>query len=121
MKLPLAAAALAAGLSFASSAGAAVFVVDALAHSSDSGTGTGLDTLTFDAGDLFTVSAGLLDLWSAGALPRWSNADGLTGDRFASLADESGEAPGTLIGQSFGLLNIGGFSAPFGSLVGQIG
>ena len=47
MKSPLAAAALAAGLSFASSAGAAVFVVDALAHSSDSGAGTGLDRHCF--------------------------------------------------------------------------
>lgn len=121
MKLPMAVAALAAGLSFASSAGAAVYVVDALAHSSNNGAGAGLSTLTLDAGDLFTVTADLDDLWSAGDLPRWSNADGLTGDRFATGSDESGENAGTYIGMNFGPLDIGGFSAPYGSLVGQIG
>ena len=109
------------GLSLAGSANAATFVVDALAHSSDSGAGVGLSTLTFTAGDIFSVSAELDDLWNAGALPRWSNADGLVGDTFATGTDESGEAAGTQIGSNFGLLTIGGFSAPFGSLVGQIG
>lgn len=114
-------ASLVAGLCLAGSANAATFVVDSLTHSSNNGAGTGLSTLVFNAGDAFTVTSDLDDLWSAGALPRWSNADGLVGDRFATGTDESGEPAGTLIGINFGLLNIGGFSAPYGSLVGQIG
>lgn len=121
MKFRLALAGLVAGLSFSTTAGAAVFIVDALADSADSGAGTGLSTVGVTAGDLLNVTVGLDDLWSAGALPRWSNADGLTGDRFATGTDESGEAAGTLIGSNFGLLMINGFSAPYGSLVGQIG
>jgi hypothetical protein len=121
MKYRLALAAAAAGLSLASSAGATVFIVDALGNSADSGAGTGLSTIDLNLGDAFSVTVGLDDLWNAGALPRWSNADGLTGDRFATGTDESGEAAGTLIGMDFGLLNIGGFSAPYGALVGQIG
>lgn len=118
----LAIAGVAAGLSLtAAAAQATVFFVDALAHSSNSGAGLGLDTLSVNAGDLLTVSVNPEDLWNAGALPRWSNADGLTGDRFATGTDESGEAAGTQIGQNFGLLTINGFSAPFGSLVGRIG
>lgn len=123
MPFRLAIAGLAAGLSLtaATAAQAAVFIVDALAHSSNSGAGLGLGTLSVNVGDLLTVSVDPDDLWNAGPLPRWSNADGLTDDRFATGTDESGEAAGTLIGQSFGLLTIGGFSAPFGALVGQIG
>src|ERR1051325_3743499 len=121
MKYRLALAAAAAGLSLASSAGATVFIVDALGNSADSGAGTGLSTIDLSLGDAFSVTVGPDDLWNAGALPRWSNADGLTGDRFATGTDESGEAAGTLIGMDFGLLNIGGFSAPYGALVGQIG
>lgn len=120
MKLTFVLAA-AAGLAAATSAPAAVFTVDALAHSSNSGAGTGLSTVALDAGDIFTVSAAADDLWSAGALPRWSNANGLTGNLFATGTDESGESAGTQIGADFGLLNIDGFSAPFGALVGQIG
>ena len=101
-------------------ASAATFLVDAEQHSSDSGSGTGLATgLVFSVGDLLTISSSLDDLWSAGALPRWSDANGLVGDRFATGTDESGEAAGTLIGSDFGLLQIAGFSAPFGSLVGR--
>ena len=121
MKFRLALAGLAAGLSFTTTAGAAVFIVDALADSSNSGAGTGLATVAVTTGDLINVTVGLDDLWNAGALPRWSNADGLVADRFATGTDESGEAAGTLIGTNFGLLDIGGFSAPYGSLVGQIG
>ena len=121
MKYPLALAGLAAGLSLASAANATVFIVDALTASADSGAGTGLSTLNFNLGDAFTVMVAADDLWNAGALPRWSDANGLTGDRFATGTDESGEAAGTLIGQDFGLLEIGGFSAPYGALVGQIG
>ncbi len=114
-------AGLVASLSLAGSANAATFVVDALLHSSDSGAGTGLSTLAFTAGDTLNVSVDLDDLWSAGELPRWSNADGLVADRFATGSDESGQPAATLIGQNFGLLNIGGFSAPYGALIGQIG
>jgi hypothetical protein len=121
MKYPLALAGIAAGLSLASAANATVFIVDALANSSDSGAGTGLSTIALNLGDAFSVTVALDDLWNAGALPRWSDANGLTGDRFATGTDESGEAAGTQIGTNFGLLNIGGFSAPYGSLVGQIG
>jgi hypothetical protein len=119
----LAPIALATGLACgAGSAYAAVVTVDALADSSNSGVGIGLlDALTLTAGEVFSVSASPDDLWSAGALPRWSDADGLTHNRFATGTDESGEAAGTLIGADFGLLTINGFSAPFGSLVGQIG
>lgn len=110
-----------AGLTIGTAANAQVFTVDALTHSANSGAGAGLDTILLTAGDLFTVSAAFDDLWNAGALPRWSNADGLTGDLFATGADESGQAAGVQIGQDFGLLTIDGFSAPFGALVGQIG
>lgn len=99
------------------------FVVDALLHSSNSGAGSGLDTgLVFNAGDPFTVDVDPLDLWNAGALPRWSNADGLTGNLFATGSDESGQPAGTLIGRDFGLHTVPGvLSAPFGTLVGSIG
>jgi hypothetical protein len=60
-------------------------------------------------------------LWDAGALPRWSNADGLVADLFATGSDESLQPLGTLIGQNFGLHSQGGFSAPYGALVGRIG
>ena len=74
-----------------------------------------------DTGDRLTISAALHDLWSAGALPRWSNADGLVGDLLATGSDESGQPAGTRIGANFGSLTIGGFTAPYGSLVGAIG
>jgi hypothetical protein len=101
------------------SAQAADFVVDALANSSSGG--TGLNSVSLVAGNSFSVSVDTDDLWSAGALPRWSDADGLTGDRFATGSDESGEAAGTLIGANFGLHSQGNLSAAFGTLVGQIG
>ena len=121
MKYRLAVAALAAGLSFTTAASATVFIVDALNHSSDSGFGVGLATLDLTVGEDFILTVDFDDLWNAGALPRWSNADGLTGELIATGSDESGEAAGTVIGSDFGLLNIGGFFAPYGSLVGQIG
>lgn len=101
-------------------ASAATFIVEAATHSISGGSGTGLDTgLSFSAGDAIQVSSFVQDLWSAGALPRYSNGDGLTGDRHANAADDSGIFPGTLIGTDFGLLTISGFSAPYGALVGQ--
>lgn len=96
--------------------------VDVFAQANSSSGGIGALTGVFlTAGQAFTVSAGLDDLWSAGALPRWSNANGLTGDRFATGTDESGVGGGIQIGQSFGLYSQGGLDAPYGSLVGQIG
>lgn len=109
-----------AALALPGNASAATYIVDAQAHSISGGSGTGLDTgLVFSMGDALKISSFVQDLWSAGALPRYSNADGLTGDRHANAADDSGEAPGTLIGTDFGLLDISGFSAPYGALVGQ--
>lgn len=100
------------------------FDVFALAHSSNSGAGLGLDTgVFFNAGEAFTVTVDPGDLWNAGDLPRWSNADGITGpDLFATGSDDSGEAAGTLIGSDiFGLHTEGSLSAPFGTLVGSVG
>jgi hypothetical protein len=121
MKSLAAVAGLSAGLALsATTASAADFIVDALANSANSGGGTGLSTIDLVAGQAFTSTVDPNDLWSAGPLPRWSNADGLV-HLVATGTDESGEAAGTLIGRDFGLLTIDGFSAPFGSLVGQIG
>ena len=108
----------AAALLLAGAANAASVVVDATADSWNSGAGSGLDTgITLSAGESFAVSVAADDLWSAGALPRWSNADGLVGNLLATGTDESGQAAGTLLGQSFGLLD--GFA--YGELVGQFG
>ncbi|MEO8296901.1 MAG: PEP-CTERM sorting domain-containing protein [Burkholderiales bacterium] len=101
-----------------SSAQAASFDVYALANSSSGG--IGLDTISLTAGQSFSVSADAGDLWNAGALPRWSNADGLTGNLFATGTDDSGEPATTLIGQAFGSWAQGNLTAPYGALVGQI-
>ena len=77
--------------------------------------------LTLIAGQDFCISVDPNDLWSAGALPRWSNADGLTGALYATGSDESGEVNGTLIGTDFGSHTQHGLSAPYGSLVGELG
>jgi hypothetical protein len=93
--------------------------VDALANSSSGG--VGVPTLSLTVGQIFSSSVDPGDLWNAGALPRWSNADGLTGDLFATGSDDSGEAPGTLIGALFPDWTQNGLTAPYGSLVGEIG
>jgi len=98
---------------------AASFDVYAKADSSTGG--IGVDTISLTAGDWFSVSVDPGDLWNAGALPRWSNADGLTGNLYATGSDDSGHASGTLIGRSFGLWTQGNLSAPFGALVGRVG
>ncbi|WP_295994379.1 PEP-CTERM sorting domain-containing protein [Rugamonas sp.] len=103
----------------ATSAQAADYTVSA--HDNSSTGGTSVGTLTLTAGETFTVSAGLGDLWSAGALPRWSNANGLTGTVIATGSDESGQPVGTVIGSNFGTWTENGYSAPYGSLVGEIG
>ena len=115
---------LAAGaLAFATApASAATFVVSAFNHSSNNGTGTPLNTgISLTTGQILTISSSTDDLWSAGALPRYSDANGLTGNRFATATDDSGQAVGTQIGTNFGLPTFFGYSAPFGSLVGRIG
>jgi hypothetical protein len=95
------------------------FVVDALVNSSSGG--VGVSTISLSAGQTFSTSASPDDLWSAGALPRWSDAGGLTGNRFATGTDESGAPTGTRIGMDFGLWTQHALSAPYGSLVGEIG
>lgn len=102
----------------AGSASAATFVVDARANSSSGGVAAGTFDLT--SGQAFTVTVAADDLWSAGALPRWSDANGLTGPRFATGTDESGEAAGTQISADFGQHCQNGLCAAFGSLVGEI-
>ena len=118
MKL-FAISAFAVSLALASGATAADIVVDALGNSSSGGVGA-VTGLSLVAGQVFTVTVDPNDLWNAGALPRWSNADGLTHNKFATGADESGQAAGTQIGQDFGLWTENGLSAPFGTLVGDI-
>ena len=100
---------------------AAVYEVKAYDNSTSGGTGVAV--AAFNVGDAFTVSVNPLDLWNAGALPRWSNADGLTGNLFATGgADTNGDlpsgTPGVQIGQSFGTWSQGGLVAPYGALVG---
>ncbi len=119
--LSCAAAALAVICFASTSASAGSVVVDAFGDSISGGPLGGAVAGTLTAGQAFTVTVPTAELWSAGALPRWSNADGLTGDLFATGSDASGQPAGTLIGQNFGLFNTDGLSAPFGALVGEIG
>jgi PEP-CTERM motif len=99
---------------------ASLFTVDAFSNSSSGG--VGLDTgINLTAGQSLIVTVDPNDLWSAGALPRWSNADGLTHDLYATGSDESGQPAGTLIGKDYGLWTQSGLSAPFGTLVGELG
>ena len=114
MKL-LVTAAFAAGLLVAGSASATAIVVKAYENSTGGGTGASTGVI-LTSGQNFSVSVNAGDLWNAGALPRWSNADGLTGNLFATGTDDSGAVAGTLIGQNFGL--YGPFA--YGALVGSI-
>jgi len=103
-KMILTASALGLGLMAASSASAVTVEVDAFANSS--GGGVGYDTgIVLTLGEAYTVTADVLDTWSLGAndpgCTRESNADGLTA--------------------CFGNYSQGGLSAPYGTLVGQIG
>lgn len=107
------------GMLFANPAQAAVFVVDSAANSSTGG--VGLATFGVAAGQRIRVVSSTDDLWSLGALPRFSDANGLVADRFATALDDSGQAVGTKIGQSFGAWTQNSLSAPFGALVGEIG
>lgn len=104
----------------ASSAHAA-YVVDAKLNSVNGG--TGLSTLSFNENDQFSVSVDVTDLWSAGDLPRWSNADGIptTTPLVATLGDETGLPPGTVIGSYASQYTYAGKTWNYGTLVGQIG
>lgn len=99
------------------------FVVDALANSTNGGSGQ--ETFALVAGQQFSVSVDSNDLWNAGALPRWSNADGLTGNLYYSTGTTDSQVgsylDGVLIGQNFGSRTQGGLTAAYGTLVGQIG
>jgi hypothetical protein len=107
------------GMLFTNPAQAAVYVVDSAANSSTGG--VGLATFSVAAGQRIRVVSSTDDLWSLGALPRFSDANGLVADRFATALDDSGQAVGTKIGQSFGNWTQNSLSAPYGSLVGEIG
>ncbi len=103
---------------FAAELRAQLYVVNAFSNSSSGG--SPVATISLAAGEGFVVTVNTSDLWSAGALPRWSDANGLTGNRFATGSDESGAAAGTLIGADFGSWTQNGFTAPFGALVGRV-
>ncbi|SDJ65230.1 PEP-CTERM protein-sorting domain-containing protein [Bradyrhizobium lablabi] len=118
-RLLLACALISGAAGFSATAAQAV-IVDAYMNSSSGGTGD-LTGVFLTAGQSFTVTVDPGDLWSAGALPRWSNADGLTGNRYATGSDDSGQLAGTLIGIDFGLWTQDGLSLPYGTLVGKIG
>lgn len=119
MKKKLVAAVLALALAGTQAADASIFVVRAFNNSSSGG--TGVATYVMTAGDSLSVNVDPGDLWNAGALPRWSNADGLVVDLFATGTDESGQLAGIKIGTPFPLWTQSGLTAPFGSLVGEIG
>jgi hypothetical protein len=105
-------------LFFGAASQAAPFTVKAYDNSSSGG--TGLATISLLAGQSFSVSASGDDLWSAGAVPRWSDAGGLTGNRWATATDDSGQPIGTLIGVDFGAYAQGNLTAAYGTLVGRI-
>ena len=108
-------------LAASSSALAATITVDVKAYDNSTSGGTGVPTLTLTTGQVVTVTTSALDTWGAGDPPRISNADGLNGNIYAVAGDDSGAAPGTLIGVSYGDWSQNGLDAPYGSLVGQIG
>lgn len=82
----------------------------------------GLNTgIVLSAGQFFSIDVAANDLWAAGVLPRWSDANGLTGNLFATGTDDTGMPAGVLVGQNWGTLTQSGFTAPYGMLVGQIG
>jgi hypothetical protein len=114
--------ALIAGLAGFGTSSARAVTVDVFAEANSSSGGTGaLTGISLTFGQAFTVSAEVTDLWNAGPLPRWSNADGLIVPLVATGSDDSGQPDGTTIGSIFPLYAQGGLTAPYGSLVGQIG
>jgi PEP-CTERM motif-containing protein len=107
------------GLAIAGGAHASIFVVDA--HNNSSTGGSGLASISLAAGDLFTVTSSTDDTWAIGELPRTSDGNGLVATRFASATDDSGQPVGTLITALFPLWTEHSLSAPYASLVGEIG
>lgn len=108
-------------------ASAAVFPVDANTHSilatpasaPSAGLATGI--MATSGVTMLSIWANASDLWSSGNLPRWSNANGQVVDLYSNGADESLQSSGTLIGEVTASTTIDGFTAPIGSLVGEIG
>lgn len=107
------------------------FFVDSVLHASGNGVGDGLDTgIYLQAGEplIITQVDPVHDLWTSGARPRHSNADGQVRYLFAVGGDDSGFAPGTLIGTNWEDYPLGsqqqwterGFTAAYGTLVGGI-
>src|SRR3954453_16652521 len=103
-KRALFACALVAGLAGISATSAQAVVVNAFTNSSTGGTGSSTGVI-LALGQNFTGTVDPNDLCNAGDWPRWSNADWVTGPRFAVLGDASGQAPATLIVADFGLWN----------------
>ena len=95
--------------------------LDVYAYGNSSSGGSGAFAGNVVSGQPLSISASPTDLWNAGALPRWSNANGLTSTLLATGSDESGQPVNTVIGVNFPLWSQGGFTAPYGALVGQIG
>jgi len=103
------------------SARAVTVKVDAKDNSSSDGIGGAATGLFLTAGQVFTVTVALNDLWNAGPLPRWSNANGLIAPLDATGTDDSAEPAGTPIGSIFPFWDQNNLSAPYGSLVGELG
>ena len=95
------------------------FVVDARTNSYQGG--TALSTISLVAGQTFSISSSIDDLWLGGPGARWSDANGLIVNRYKTAADDAAGAVGSLIGRTYSPLTRDGFTAPYGSLVGQIG
>ncbi|MFM9828312.1 MAG: PEPxxWA-CTERM sorting domain-containing protein [Sphingomonas sp.] len=117
----LASSLIAATVFAAAPADASVIVTVSAFNNSTTGGTAAVTGLTFAPGRKFRITSSTNDLWSSGVLPRFSDANGLTGNRFAIAGDDSGQAPGTLIGTNFGLYAQGNLSAPFGALVAVLG
>jgi hypothetical protein len=117
----IATASVVAALAFSGIANATEYVVSAYDNSIADGPAGGVATLNVTSGEHLSVFTPTTDIWNAGALPRWSNANGLIGNLYATGSDASGEPAGTLIGTNFGDTTQDGYTAPFGSLVGEIG
>ena len=98
---------------------AATVVVQAKANSITGGSAVVFGPVT--SGQTITVWSSTDDLWSAGPPYRISDANGLTGVRYANGSDDSGQPVGTQIGDNYGTYTLFGLTAPFGSLVGRIG
>ena len=94
--------------------------VAAFANSSKGGTPLSTGLLV-TAGQTLRIDVNTSDLWGAKTSGAWANANGLNTGYFATGTDESGAAAGTQIGWAGGNWTQFGFTAPYASLVGEIG